>query len=317
MENLVPLPNIRELDSMVKNSTRDLKTLKEFVMKEKNPVVKEQLEQILISSWNLARKFDGCQKSVMESPEFRKECRDVFLLISAQKRGGRKLFLNTTSSPINGLDTVHFKWWTTVRAYQGATLRFMDDFIAKLSAPPAEPLSDSAISAGATSNDSLDMSDPNWCKNLLLKDVAKIISDKVDEVGALNGFGIGSSFNEGDESNIFMLTITLISRDKDDSDIGDNNVGNGGSNAKTGTKKEPKKETPFQSVIPKSESSRQEPAGIMIDTPLSLVKPKSPTPMETDEDGFWTKYDQVLPLSAAKTEKGKLFRLQIIILASF
>ena len=295
MENLVPLQNMRELDSMVKNSTRDLKTLKDFVMKEKNPVVKTQLEQILISSWNLARKFDGCQKMVMESPEFRKECREVFLLISAQKRGGRKLFLNTTSSPVNGLDQVHFTWWSTVRVYQGATLRFMDDFIAKLSAPPTEPMSDSAISAGISSNESLDMSNPNWCKNLLLKDVTKIISDKADEVGALNGFGIGSSFNEGNESNIFTLTITLISRDRDDdSDVGDTRPGN---------QKELKREIPFRSIIPKSESSRQDVVGIMRDTPL--VKPKSSKLMETDEDGFWTKYDRDLPLSAAKTEKKK------------
>ena len=312
MDQLVPLQNRKELDSMIKNATRDLSALKDFVMKEKNVVIRLQLEQILVSSWDLARRFDGCQKVVLESEEFRKECRKVFLLISAQKRGGRKLFMNVTSCPVNGLNKVHFIWWSTVRGYQGSTLKFMDDFIADLAKPTNPSLSDSAISAGAHSDDSIDMSDPLWCKNRLLKDVARIISDKVDQTGDLSGFGIGSSFNDNGNKNCFLLTITLIPRDDSDSDVGDISVGDRDTGA--GNQNGPKREIPFQGMIPKSESSRLD-AGLKVETAPPLPKPASPQPMEVDEDGFWTSYDRVLPLSAAKEKlKGEIVLLLLSIL---
>ena len=300
MDTLVPFQSQKELDSMVKNATRDLKQLQDFVQKEKNQVIKAQLEGILISSWNLARKFDGCERSVMETAKFRKECREVFLLIAAQKRGGRKLFLNTTSSPVNGLDKVHFIWWSTVRAYQGSTLKFMDNFISNLAKPIQNNLSDSAISAETSSDGSINMSDPQWIKIRLLTDVARIIRERMDDVGDLDGFGIGSA---DDEKNCFLLTITLIPREdmskaRGYSDVGDNNSDNA-------NKSEVKKEIPFRGMIPKSESSRRS-LGIENEAAPPLPRPKMDDPMsdnpkDVDEDGFWTTYDPVLPLSAVKT----------------
>lgn len=293
MDDLVPFQSHKELDSMIKNATRDLKSLKDFIAKEKNAVIKKQLEEILVASWKLARRYDGCGKSVTESEEFRKECRNVFLLIAAQKRGGRKLFINTTSSPVNGLDQVHFTWWATVRGYQGSTLRFMDDFVKNLAPRSDISLSDSALSAETSSNGPLDMSDPSWIKQRLLKDVEKIIQDKMDEIGELGGFGIGSSFNDGDNS--FLLTITLIEKDEDfgDSDVGDKPVGQNGQ--RSVNKTEPK----ISHIIPKSETSRSDTVAT-VDPAPSLPKPEKKVPMEVDSDGFWSNFDQVLPLSAEK-----------------
>ena len=277
MENLIPLQSRKELDSMIKNSTRDLKLLKDFIQREKNPAIKKQLEGILVSSWALARKYDGCLRSVLRTDEFRKECREVFLLIIAQKRGGRKLFINTTSSPVSGLDVVHFTWWSTVRAYQGATLRYMDDFVDNLSKSDNN-LSDSAISAGISSEESLNMNDPEWCNQRLLKDVAGVIREKIDLTGALSGFGIRSSY----QKNELLLTITLIPRDMSDQESGDSDVDD----------KKPKKEIPFQSIIPKSESSRQK-CEVKADATAPIQEPESPVPMDMDDDGFWTRYDPV------------------------
>ena len=78
-------------------------------------VVKAQLEKILVDSWAFARQYDGCNRSNQDTAEFKKGARDIFALIAAQKRGGRKLFVNTVSSPINGLDQIHFIWWGTVK----------------------------------------------------------------------------------------------------------------------------------------------------------------------------------------------------------
>lgn len=288
MDKLVPFQNQKELDSMIKNATRDLASLKDFILKEKNENIRKQLEEILVASWTLARKYDGCRKIVMESPEFRKECREVFLLIAAQKRGGRKLFMNTTSSPVTGLNQMHFTWWSTVRGYQGSTLKFMDEFVQNLALPVNDPFSDSAISAGNTSNESLNVSDPSWIKNRLLKDVEKIIQDEMDKTGDLGGFGIGSSFNDGENS--FLLTITLIPKDFNDSDVGDTDVDNSAQ----------KKEPTVAHIVPKSESSRRTADTLVSETAPPLPKPVAPVPMEVDSDGFWTKYDRELPLSAEK-----------------
>lgn len=294
MDKLVPFENSKELDSMIKNATRDLKSLKDFILKEKNMVIRLQLEQILIASWQLARRYDGCTKTVMETPDFRRECHGVFLLIAAQKRGGRKIFMNTTSSPVSGLNKVHFTWWSTVRGYQGSTLRFMDDFVKQLASPSQESLSDSAISAGTLSSDSLDMSNPSWIKQRLLKDVEKIIQEKMDEMGDMGGFGIGSSFDDGDNRQ-FLLTITLIPKDEDlgNSDVGDNDSGDKNRTQKKGV----------SHIVPKSESSRCAPIA-PAEKAASLPKPTKDVPMEVDSYGFWTKYDSELPLSAEKTSPG-------------
>lgn len=310
MDNLIPLQSRKELDSMIKNSTRDLTLLKDFVQREKNPVIKQQLEQILVSSWKLARKYDGCQRSVLKTDEFRKECREVFLLIVAQKRGGRKLFLNTTSSPVNGLDVVHFTWWSTVRAYQGATLRYMDEFVENLSRNVDSDLGDSAISAGLGSEESLIMSDPEWCNQRLLKDVARIVREKIEQTGALSGFGIGSSFHE--ENKELLLTITLVPRDESDqengdSDVGDNQVGDSDVGDRNIGRRQ-KKEMPFKFITPKSESSRQDkcPEG---DLTAPIQTPGPSEPMDVDADGFWTRYDpiddQETPTTAVNKNEGK------------
>ena len=295
MDKLVPFQNLKELDSMIKNATRDLKALKDFILKEKNAVIQVRLEKILIASWQLARRYDGCDKSVMETPEFRKECHEVFVLIAAQKRGGRKLFMNTTSSPISGLNQVHFTWWSTVRGYQGSTLRFMDNFMKQLAPSTQESFSDSAISAGTSSNESLDISNPSWIKQRLLKDVEKIIQEKMDEIGDMEGFGVGSSFND-DDNREFLLTITLIPKDNDvgDSDVDDNKKGNNNKNPVQ------KKEPIVSHIVPKSESSRCAPTA-SAETAAGLPKPAKVVPMEVDSDGFWTKYDRDLPISAEET----------------
>ena len=76
-KSLKPLQVNKEIDSMLRNSTRDLKRLQDFCNREKNELYRRELQEILIHSWAVAEMFDGCNRKTLESMAFKERVRRV------------------------------------------------------------------------------------------------------------------------------------------------------------------------------------------------------------------------------------------------
>ena len=79
-KNLKPLQGNKEIESMLRNSTRDLKRLQDFCNREKNELYRRELQEVLVRSWDLAEKFDGCDRKTLESVDFKESVNRVFSL---------------------------------------------------------------------------------------------------------------------------------------------------------------------------------------------------------------------------------------------
>ena len=77
-KSLKPLQGNKEMESMLRNSTRDLKRLQDFCNREKNELYRRELQEVLVRSWALAEQFDGCDRKDLESVEFKESMKILF-----------------------------------------------------------------------------------------------------------------------------------------------------------------------------------------------------------------------------------------------
>ena len=70
-KELKPLASVKEIESLLRGNTRDLKKLQDFVNREPNELVRSELQGILVKTWKLAERFDGCSKAEMNTVEFK------------------------------------------------------------------------------------------------------------------------------------------------------------------------------------------------------------------------------------------------------
>ena len=252
----------KELDTMLRNVTRDCDRVRTFISKEKNDLYRAELTKIFTATLQFAQKYDGCKQSVMGTVAFKKDALEMFTMISKQRRGGRKLLFVMLSSPTSGLDQQFASWWPTIRGMDSGAIKLMDSFLKRLS---MEIAAEADIS-DATPPPTLNETDAEvLMKKKLVADVVKTVHEKFEQAAGFDGFSL-ATVGDGNE---FTMTVTLIKRN-DDSGVGDNlaNVGD------TSVKEAPVKvELPAPIIAhlpPKSEAARASTE----DRPL-------------DQDGFW------------------------------
>ena len=249
------LQSQREVDSMLRNVTRDTTKVREFIAREKNSLYRTELTKLFTATLSFAEKFDGCDSKAMSTLDFKKSALEVFQMVADQRRGGRKLMFVMLSSPTSGLDQNFCSWWPTVRGLDSSSTRLMECFLRKLSREiAAESDNNSSAPPPTLSEKDTEVMVRNKLESDVLKTVREKVNQNADWSAAMQGYSIVTT---GDE-NEFSMTITLI-KSKDDSGVGDND-------------ESIKEELPvpvFAHVVPKSESSRQ-----------SAARP-------CDTDGFW------------------------------
>ena len=264
----------KELDTMLRNVTRDCDRVRTFISKEKNELYRAELTKIFTSTLSFAEKYDGCEQSVMSTVAFKKDALEMFTMISKQRRGGRKLLFVMLSSPTSGLDQHFASWWPTIRGMDSSAIRLMETFLKRLSMEiAAEADSLEAPVPTLTQNDTEEM-----MKKKLETDVVKTIREKIGQAADFDGFSL-ATVGDGTE---FTMTVTTIKR-ANDSGVGDNSVNNGDA--------EVKEELPMPIIAfnpPKSEAARK-----ADERPL-------------DQDGFWidTSGDEEEFVQVAMTPKG-------------
>ena len=248
----------KELDTMLRNLTRDCDRVREFISKEKNDLYRTELTRIFSATVGFADKYDGCTKQVMSSLDFKKDALDVFTLISKQRRGGRKILLVMLSSPTSGLDQQFVSWWPTIRGLEPSTIRLLESFLKQLS---AEIAAEAEIAKSLAPLPTLSTSNAEvMMKSKLETDMLKTVREKIGHVTNFEGFSL---VTVGDE-NEFTMTVTML-KNKDDSGVGDNLVPSGHA--------EVKEELPVPVIAhnpPKSEAARAR-----------------ADPRPEDQDGFW------------------------------
>ena len=254
----------REIDCMLRNVTRDVDKVREFVAKEKNDLYRAELTKILSATLQFADRYDGCSKATMNTIEFKKEAKSVFQKIAGQRRGGRKILFVMLSSPTSGLDQQFAGWWPTVRGLDGVAVRMMESYLKSLTMD---------ITAEADTDDltvpapilSKEDSQILW-KKRLLSDVTKTVKFQLDQVTNCEGYSIGTASDE--DGTVFTMTVTFINTKGDDSGV---------QVVDAAPPVTPKKELPtpmVAHVVPKSEASR--------DVKNDKI---------CDQDGFWIETD--------------------------
>ena len=287
MSDIQIMPNLqcqREIDCMLRNVTRDITKVREFIAKEKNELYKVELTKILTATLEFAEKYDGCSKATMETIEFKKSARLVFQKIAGQKRGGRKILFVMLSSPTSGLDTSFCSWWPTVRGLDGVAVRLMESYLKALTME---------ITAEADTDDltvpvpvlTKEETSTFW-KKRLLSDVTKTVKHQLDQVAKCKGYSIGTASDE--DGSVFTMTVTFINATSDDSGVREMDAI---------IPKTPKAELPVPTVahiVPKSEAARKETSDKVC-----------------DQDGFWieTSDDEDDFVQVAKmTPKGCIYK---------
>ena len=258
---LPALQSQKELDSLLRNMTRDTTRIREFIAKEKNDLYRTELTKIFSATMTFADKYDGCDKKVMDTLDFKKDARSVFQQVANQRRGGRKILFVMISSPTSGLDQHFVSWWPTVRGLDTASIRLMESFLKRLT---IEITAEADVGDLSVSPPTLSENDTEvmW-KKKLQSDVVKTVKEKLASSDGFEGYSLATVGN-GDE---FTITVTMIKR-HDDSGVGDNVMSGN---------RDMKQEMPapvFAFNPPKSEASRND----------SSARP-------LDQDGFWIDSD--------------------------
>ena len=269
MSDIQITPNLqcrKEIACMLRNVTRDVTKVREFIAKEKNELYKIELTKILTATIQFADQFDGCSKDVMETIEFKKAARSVFQKIANQRRGGRKILFVMLSSPTSGLDQQFCSWWPTVRGTDGAAVRLMESYLKSLTIEiTAEADTDDLTvppPADLTEKETTEL----W-KKRLLSDVNKTITAAIEKMGKCEGYSIGSANDE--DGSVFSMTVSFLQPRGNDSGVHDPEANH--------SVPEPKPELPTPTiahVVPKSEAAR-----------------KSDVQKLCDQDGFWIETD--------------------------
>ena len=310
--NTAKLPALtkkEELNKMLKNnnSTRDLSKLREYISREKNMLYRDELNRILVAAWNFAVKFDGFDRSDMMKPEFRRHAAEVFELISKQQRGGRKLFVTITASPIEGLDKFYFVFWPTIMGTNSNAVKqikvFLDGFVkaTNLNGDQTENLTSNELTVMESSSTSVPSTESapfisedeisSVLLNCLQRDIRKIVLNHAKDVKDLNGFAIGYG---GMTDGRLNITVGFLTKEIDSVDVSPRPV-----------ERQPKEEKPVivtANNIPKSESSREPPVTVMEDSDGFI-------PSEDDENNFDNVVARLMSPKGNKTYQSQLNNL--------
>ena len=246
------LQSKQEINSMLRNVTRDADKIREFISKEKNVLYREELTKLFTCTLRFAERYDGCDSNVMATVDFKKDAREVFSMVADQKRGGRKLMFVMLSSPTSGLEQHFCSWWPTIRGLDSSSMRLMESFLKKLSIDIAAEVEVGDVTTPAPTLSSKDTEE--MVVKRLENDVVKVVKEKMATINRIEGFSITSS---GDV-NGFTIHVSLL-RSNDDSGVGVNDA-------------QVKEELPMPVIghfPPKSESAR------------------GGKPRPTDAEGFW------------------------------
>ena len=242
----------KEIDTMLRNATRDTTKIRDFISKEKNELQKTELTTLFTATLNFAERFDGCNNDTMATLEFKKAAKLVFQMVANQKRGGRKIMFVLLSSPTSGLEEYYCSWWCTVRGLNGQSVRLMESYLKRLT---LEIAAEEKVGATMAEVPTLNGKDAEvLTKKKIEMDVLKAVRDKIHPVDKVEGYSIATTGN----SECFTMTVTLLKRN-DDSGLVDHD-------------QSVKEELPvplFAHVVPKSEAAR-----------TAAERP-------VDTDGFW------------------------------
>ena len=222
---------------MLRNVTRDVTKVREFIAKEKNELYKIELTKILTATIQFADRFDGCSKATMETIEFKKEARSVFKQIANQRRGGRKILFVMLSSPTSGLDQQFCGWWPTVRGLDGVAVRLMESYLKALTIEITAEADTDDLTVPVpklSEEDSVIM----W-KKRLLSDVTKTVKHQLDQIGQCEGYSIGTAVDE--DGSVFTMTVSFLQPRSNDSGVVNEPV--------VGVPMEPKPELPLPTVV--------------------------------------------------------------------